>query len=87
MTKHGHKTYNEFCEEWNLTEEEAMARLYEETKDNWIHKRRELFYDIAIGNIIELIQEAGDRPSKEVYNDIVNVIDNLHDRIKNNSRW
>lgn len=87
MTKHGHRTFEEFKKDWNLDTNAAQARMYELDKNNWISKRKLLFNNIAISNIKELILEAGDRPANEVYDDILNVIANLHDREVNHTKW
>ena len=89
MTKRGHKSYSEFLEDWNLTEAEAKATVYDLTKERWILKRKVLFYDIAIQNILETLidSSASNIEKDQMMTDIRKILENLSDRLKNHARW
>lgn len=89
MTKGKHATLDEFRKTWNLSEEDAKIRMYNLVRENWISRRKLLYHNVAIANIKELIIEGTEekRDPKDVMNDILTVIANLHDREVNHARW
>ena len=85
MTKHGHRTYKEFLEQMNLTDDEKNMRIYELMKERWMYKMRAQFYDMAINNIAEIIEESPRDVDR--FSEIKKVVNKLDDRLRFHARW
>ncbi len=87
MTKHGHKSYKEFEEEWNNLDDRAkILGVYDTVKERWLYKWRTRIYRIAISTISGLIAEKGDRPCEDVLEDIKRTIDAANEQIAD-KKW